>query len=349
MDSSKRIASLHIAKMQKRAGVVDNLKEKVTKAVVVNEAMKIRSGISNTALKNIQELFSAHKMSLSQMTKAKVDRDDPIQKMLSDRLSKAKSPQEASNIVGSFQEAFKKKNIEEMAKIVDVAPETMTVVLLWYVRDDKSLWVNKTGEMPEFMKTGSMEKSSNLLWAYMVSALGWSGWIASQIVYYIGVGAGWIFNFILPSAITSNLAYVGLAKAVSTAWSALFLALNTIGSAIMALLSWVGGYISFFTTLKFLGVAVAIYYVVMLVSWGIFKTQRLPGKLFVETPLKMVLKFLNMIGKGLYKMLSGPQMLVDGAVVETQKQLGTQDPVVKAIPKELKKDTPKKPSPKKKR
>jgi hypothetical protein len=342
MDSSKRVASLHLAKMQKRAGVVDNLKEKVTKAVVVNEAMKIRSGISGTALKNIQELFSSHKMSLSQMTKAKVDRDDPIQKMLSDRLSNAKTPQEASNIVGEFQAAFKKKNIKEMAKIVDVAPETMTVVLLWYVRDDKSLWVNKTGEKPEFMKTGSMEKTSNILWTYMVSALGWTGWIATQIIYYIGVGAGWLFNFILPTSISGNVVYIGLAKAVGTAWSGLFVAINAIGSAITALLTWIGGHISFFTTLKFLGVAVVIYYIVMLVSWGVFKTQRLPGKLFVETPLKMILKFLNMVGKGLYKMLSGPQMLVDGAVVQAEAQLGTKDPVVKAIPKELKKPSTKK-------
>jgi hypothetical protein len=334
--------------MQKRAGIVDDLKEKVTKAVVVNEALKIRKGISGTALKGIQDLFSSHKMSLSQMTKAKVDRDDPIQKMLSDRLSKVKTPEEASNIVGSFQVAFKNKKIEEMAKIVDVAPETMTVVLLWYVRDDKSLWVNKTGVMPEFMKTGSMEKSSNILWAYMVSALGWSGWIATQIVYYIGVGAGWLFNFILPTSITSNAAYIGMAKAVGLAWGGLFTAINAIGSAIMTLLGWLGGHISFFTTLKFLGVAVVIYYVLMLISWGVFKTQRLPGKLFVETPLKMVLKFLHMIGKGLYKMLSGPQMLVDGAVVQAETQLGTQDPVVKAIPKELKKNTPKKPSTKKK-
>ena len=138
------------AHMMKRASVQKKLSFKIANGLFLTEASKASSKISDEAKSGLALIRKgAGCNSLSAFIKQaegkqNIDETDPIQKLVKARLQGVKSPEDAQEIIGTFAIAYQKKNIEKMAKILDVEVKVMSLILLWYVRDDQSLWQNKS-------------------------------------------------------------------------------------------------------------------------------------------------------------------------------------------------------------
>ena len=143
--SSQRVATLHIAKLKKQA----NLKERLADALydplmskITEEAgQAISSSVSREAKEGWSKTFKGTSISkLPSLVKSKgasFDLTDPLQKLVHESI-KGKGPQEKIDIVGRFNKAYLKRDIEGMANALNVEKELVLVVLLWYTRNSKS-------------------------------------------------------------------------------------------------------------------------------------------------------------------------------------------------------------------
>ena len=336
--SKKRVASLHMARLQKRAGLLDNLKEKVGKAVLESEAEKERAKISNKALKGLQMLGKREGVKdpkqVIKLSRSK-PKEHPLGRMLEDRLKKASSKNQVEEIVGLYSYYMEKNDLKNLAKTLDVAEETLMVTILWYSKDKSSAWVNPKGEVPQvFKQVGINEntKLANPIWMLVCEALGWAGWIGTQIIYYLGVGAGWLFKFILPEAFTSSMAGKGLLAGVSMAWESVFWAIGKVGGALMTLMKALGAFMSVGFALKLLAFSVVVYYIWVGFTYGWYELNRVPGKLFIEMPLKVFYKILRLLAGGVQVLTGKQYKKVKKVVEDTKKALPKNDPIGNALP-----------------
>lgn len=138
--ASQRVASLHIAKMQKEAFFLESIKEKLFTGTMNTEAQRQSKMMSSEAKKGMRQLFgdvgiNSPAKFISFMNSAKEDPKDPLSKILF-RACKGKSVGEAGNIAGKFFASYYKGDIKGMAGAVDFDEKAMHVVLVHYMKDD---------------------------------------------------------------------------------------------------------------------------------------------------------------------------------------------------------------------
>ena len=337
--SVNRVARIHTARMNKRAMFFDNVKEDVASAFMQNEAAKERKKISSegkSGLQFLQKRFGLNSMEsfVKAIGQSKYDPKDPIQKMVAEAGSKAKSPGEAGDILGRFANAYQKQDIEGMAKAVGVQKETMALVLLWYVKDNKNV------------KVATLDKQA--LWNPFASApppplpfeaqgimvdkfLSVSGTVISEASHYVGEGISWLWSVIpqgyaptLPAGKAWSAIYFILNKAWLGIMKAGGLALGLIKAAIVKSTATFG----IVSVLKVIGIALIVYYAILGLSWMSYQLTRLPSRVLVEFPLKVIWKIIKMVGTGALKLTAWAYDKVKSVIEDNEDLLDSSDPML---------------------
>ena len=340
--SVNRVARIHTARMQKRAMFFDSVKEDVATAFIQSEASKEQKKISSDAksgLQFLQKRFGLNSMEsfVKAIGQSKYDSKDPIQKMVAEAGAKAKSPGEAGDILGRFANAYQKQDIEGMAKAVGVQKETMALVLLWYVKDNKNV------------KVASLDKQA--LWNPFASApvpplpfeaqgimvdkfLSVSGTVISESTHYIGESISWVWSVIpqgyaptLPAGKAWSAIYFILNKAWLMIAKAGGMALGLIKAAIVKSTATFG----IVSVLKVIGIALVVYYAILGISWMSYQITRLPSRFLVEFPLKVIWGILKLIGKGTLKLTTWAYDKIKSVVSESKELLEPNDPMMTAV------------------
>lgn len=340
--SVNRVARIHTARMQKRAMFFDTVKEDVASAFMQNEAAKERKKISSegkSGLQFLQKRFGLNSIEsfVKAIGQSKYDSKDPIQKMVAEAGAKAKSPGEAGDILGRFANAYQKQDIEGMAKAVGVQKETMALVLLWYVKDNKNVKI----------KSASLNKEG-IFWNPFASApppplpfeaqgimvdkfLSVSGTVISEASHYVGEGISWLWSVIpqgyaptLPAGKAWSAIYFILNKAWLGIMKAGGLALGLIKAAIVKSTATFG----IVSVLKVIGIALIVYYAILGLSWMSYQLTRLPSRILVEFPLKVIWKIIKMIGTGALKLTSWAYDKVKSVIEDNEDLLDSSDPML---------------------
>lgn len=344
--SVNRVARIHTARMQKRAMFFDSVKEDVASAFIQSEASKEQKKISSDAksgLQFLQKRFGLKSMEnfVKTIGQSKYDSKDPIQKMVAQAGAKAKSPGEAGDILGRFANAYQKKDIDGMAKAVGVEKETMALVLLWYIRNDKSVAV----------KTASRNKEAFSLNPFAVATppppppflaeslvvekvLNIGGAVVSQVSQFTGEGLSWLWSIIpkgiaptLPTGKAWSVIYYILGKAWALIAKAGGMAVSLIKAAIVKSTATFG----IVSVLKVIGIAILVYYAILGISWMSYQITRLPSRLLVEFPLKVIWNILKLIGKGTLKLTSWAYDKIKSIISENKDLLEPNDPMMSAL------------------
>lgn len=343
--SVNRVARIHTARMQKRAMFFDSVKEDVATAFIQSEASKEQKKISSDAksgLKFLQKRFGLNSMDsfVKAIGQSKYDSKDPIQKMVAEAGAKAKSPGEAGDILGRFANAYQKQDIEGMAKAVGVQKETMALVLLWYVRENKNVKVknasrNKEALWNPFAVVPPPPPPPFLAESLVVEkVLNIGGTIASQVAHFTGEGLSWVWSIIpkgvaptLPTGKAWSVIYYILNKAWLGIVKAGGMAIGLIKAAIVKSTATFG----IVSVLKVIGIAIVVYYAILGISWMSYQITRLPSRFLVEFPLKVIWSILKLIGKGTLKLTSWAYDKIKSVVEENQNLLEPNDPMTSAV------------------
>lgn len=337
--SVNRVARIHTARMQKRAMFFDSVKEDVATAFMQSEASKERKKISSegkSGLKFLQKQFKLNSMDsfIKAIGQSKYNPKDPIQKMIAEAGSKAKSPGEAGDILGRFANAYQKKDIEGMAKEVGVEKETMALVLLWYVRDNKKVK----------LKNASMNKDA--FWNPFAVAppppfhaqalvvekiLNTSSFVISQVTQYTGEAISWLWSIIPKSLLPSGKIWSAIYFILKNAWLGITeaggLAIATIKASIVKSTATFG----IIAVLKVIGIALIVYYAILGFAWLNYQITRLPSRVLIEYPVKAIWKIIKMVGEGAIKLTTWAYDKIKSTVSDNQDQLEPNDPMLLAV------------------
>ena len=324
--SINRIARVHTARMEKRSAFFDKIKEPVATAFLQSHAEKEKKDISGEGkaglsflqkelgLKTIDSFVKA-------IGQSKYDPKDPIQKMVAEACSRAKSVGEAGDILGRFSKAYQKQDVGKMAKVVGVEKETMALVLLWYVRDNKSLAVRKA----------SLSRESSAEQALVLEkVLNLSGAAIAQVSHYIGAGLSWVWSFIspsLPSGKVWSVIYFTLNKAWGLITYAGGLALGLLKAAFVKSTATFG----IMAVLKVLGLGIIVYYALIGISWFSYKAMRLPGRILIEFPLKAIFYILKRIHQGFLKISKKLYRRIKESLLGARETLDPDDPMLPVV------------------
>jgi hypothetical protein len=324
--SINRVANTHLGRMQKRSALFDKAKEPVAKAFLQSQAEKEKKDISNEGLAGLA--FLQKKLGLKTIDsfakalgQSKYDPKDPIQKMVAEACSRAKSVGEAGDILGRFSKAYQKQDVAKMARVVGVETETMALVLLWYVRDNRSLAVRKASH--------SRESSAGQA-LVLEKALSLSGSVLSQLSHYIGVGLSWVWSFITPNLPTGKL-WTAIYFTLNKAWGLITyaggMALGLLKAALVKSTATFG----LMAVIKVLGIGVAVYYTAVAMAWLSFQTLRLPGKILIEFPLKAIYYILKKIYEGTLKISSKLYRHIKESLLGAGGALDPDDPMFPVV------------------
>lgn len=143
LTASQRVATLHIAKMEKEAFLLEAIKEKLLLGTLTTEAKRQSKEMSPEARKGMRMFFSdsginSPKKFADHMASGKVDLKDPFSKLLH-RVCKGKSVGEVGDIGGRFFSAYYKKDIKGMADVVGVDEKVMMFTCMHYMKDSPAI------------------------------------------------------------------------------------------------------------------------------------------------------------------------------------------------------------------
>ena len=343
--SVNRVARIHTARMQKRALFFDNVKEDVASAFMQNEAIKERKKISSdgkSGLNFLQKQFGLKSMDsfIKAIGQSKYDSKDPIQKMVAEAGAKAKSPGEAGDILGRFANAYQKKDIDGMAKAVGVDKEAMALVLLWYVRENKNVKIKNASIDKEalwnpFAAVPPPPPPPFLAESLVVEkVLNIGGSIASQVVHFTGEGLSWVWSIIpkglaptLPTGKAWSVIYFILNKAWLGIVKAGGMAIGLIKAAIVKSTATFG----IISVLKVIGIALIVYYAILGLSWMSYQLTRLPSRVLVEFPIKVIWTIIKFVGKGTIKMTSWAYDKIKSVIADNKDLIEPNDPMLPAV------------------
>lgn len=340
---AQRVARIHTARIQKRAMFFDNVKEDVATAFMQSEASKERKKISSegkSGLKFLQKQFGLNSMDsfIKAIGQSKYNPKDPIQKMIAEAGAKAKSPGEAGDILGRFANAYQKKDIEGMAKEVGVEKETMALVLLWYVRDNKKVK----------LKNASMNKDA--FWnpfAFAVAPpppppfhaqalvvekiLNTSSFVISQVTQYTGEAISWLWSIIPKSLLPSGKIWSAIFFILKNAWLGITeaggLAIATIKASIVKSTATFG----IIAVLKVIGIALIVYYAILGFAWLNYQITRLPSRVLIEYPVQTIWKLIKMVGNGAIKLTTWAYSKIKSVISENKELLEPSDPMLPSV------------------
>jgi hypothetical protein len=74
-------------------------------------------------------------------------------------------------------------------------------------------------------------------------------------------------------------------------------------------------------SLKLIGGGLALYYLFLFCSWFMFKAARVPARVLVEIPFKLIVKAVQYISKGALKLLSRNRAEAEEAIQEAKDNL----------------------------
>jgi len=142
LTASQRVASLHMAKMQKEGFFLESIKEKLVLGTLTTEAKAQSKMMSSDAKKGMRMLFGDAGINSPEKFAAfvksgKADLKDPFSKILF-KACKGKSVGETGDIAGRFFSAYYKKDIKGMAKAAAFDEKAMQLVCIHYVKDTSS-------------------------------------------------------------------------------------------------------------------------------------------------------------------------------------------------------------------
>lgn len=322
--SINRVARVHTARIQKRAALLDKVKEPVAIAFLESEAEKQKKHISSEGASGLKALQKGLGLSsidsfIKAIGQSKHDPKDPIQKMVAEATSRAKSIGEAGDILGRFVNAYQKHDVKEMANVVGVEEKTMAVILLWYVKDNKSLVVRRA----------SVSKLSSPEQAAMVEkALDLVGTVGSEIVKYLDSGWEWLYDFAWPKV---SAGWKGVLFLLDKAWWAISGAILKAGGLIKSAIVSSTSAFGLLTVLKVLGVGVLVYYALIGFSWLSYNALRTPGRIIIEFPLKAIYNLLKRIAKGALKVSKKLYRLIKNALSGSEDTLDPEDPMLPVL------------------
>lgn len=324
--SVNRVARIHTARIQKRSALFDKVKEPVATAFLQSHAEKEKKDISNegkAGLAFLQKELGLKTIAsfVKAIGQSKYDPKDPIQRMVAEACSRAKSVGEAGDILGRFSKAYQKQDVGKMAKVVKVEKETMALVLLWYVRDNKSLAVRKA--------SGSRVSSEGHA-LVLEKVLNLSGAAIAQLSHYIGVGLSWVWSFIspsLPSGKMWTVIYFTLNKAWGLVTYAGGLALGLLKAALVKSTALFG----IMAILKVLGLGILVYYTLVAMSWFSYQALRVPGRILIEFPLSVIFDILKKVLEGSLKMSKKLYRRIKESLLGAKETLDPDDPMLPVV------------------
>jgi hypothetical protein len=342
--SVNRVARIHTARMEKRAMFFDTVKEDVASAFIQSESQKERKKISSggkAGLKFLQKHFGLNSVEsfVEAVDKSKYNPNDPIQKMIAEAGAKANSPGEAGDMLGRFANAYQKQDIEGMAQAVNVEKETMALVLLWYVKDNKNVKVkNASLDRQAFWNPFASVPAPPLPFeaqGIMVDKfLSVSGTVISESSHYIGEGISWLWS-VIPQGYAPTLP-------AGKAWSAIYFILNKAWLGVMKAGGMALGLIKasivkstaafgIIAVLKVIGIALIVYYAIIGLSWMSYQLTRLPSRILVEFPLKVIWKLIKMVFDGAVKLTTWAYTKIKDVISEHKHLLEPNDPMLSTV------------------
>jgi hypothetical protein len=337
--SMQRVARIHLARMNKRAFFMDNIQEGVVSSFLQSEASKEAKSISGegqAGLKFLRKHFGLNSLEsfIKAMEKSDYDESNPIQKMVAIAGSKAKSAGEAGDILGRFANAFQKQDIKGMAKATGFEEETVALVLLWYVRNEDK--VQATSRYKEafwnpFAVAPPPPPPFQAQALVVEKVLNLSGTVISQLSTLIGKGLGWLYSIIpqgwLPS-LPAGKAWSAIYYIVGKAWALIAKAGGLALGLIKASIVKSTGAFGIVAVLKVLGVALIVYYALLGISWLSYQVTRLPSRVLVEFPLKVIWTLIKLIGKGVIKVTSWAYANIKSLISDNKDLLEPSDPML---------------------
>lgn len=305
--SAKKIATIHLARMERRAMIGDNLKEVVTKAILEKESSEIRAKMKGSTAKGLMLLAKENEASFMDfMEKPDVDLSDPIQRLFHICLSKAESREEARDMIGAFTLSFKKRDIDGMAKALRVSNEVITVVLLWYVRDRQTNL--KLATSREYLsRADSVERGFEATLNFSKSTL-------SLINTVIKGGVSFLTGFLperVQHKVQAPLSLATLGVILYNSWPLMVNLSGVLASLFSAGLSVLASYSSLSASLVTIGLTGgAIFLLIEACVWFGNEKKKLKewgsGNLFEVARLsfKIVWEIVKLIFKGVYSVAS---------------------------------------------
>lgn len=322
------------AYMMKRASAQNELAFKIANGLFLTEVSKASSEISDEAKKGLalirkgagcNSLSAFVKQAESKQT---VDEADPIQKLIKARLQGVTSPAEAQEVIGTFAVAYQEKDIVKMAKIVKVEAKVMSLILLWYVRDDQSLWQNNSPMARTAASRGytrrykSLKKVVTLILKVSESTLNFiekiTGGVSDWIVRFLPATGGKLIGKPIKWALLTGIAL----KAWPTITQLVALSKPLFALAVLKLKLLVGPTV-FASVVSTAGFALAV----LAVAWfGYQITEYLSwakGKLLeaIKLPFASLLLILKTVFKGGYGLLNWAFKDIKGYIRENRALL----------------------------
>ncbi len=338
--STQRVARMHLARMNKRAFFLDNIQEEVASTFLQNEADKEAKSISGegqAGLKFLQKHFGLNSLDsfIKAVEKSDYDDNNPIQKMVAIAGSKAKSVGEAGDILGRFANSFQKQDVKGMAKATGFEEETVALVLLWYVRNEKKVQATSTRNKEAFWNPFAVAppppppfQAQALV---VEKVLNLSGTVISQLSTLIGKGLGWLSSIIpqgwLPS-LPAGKAWSAIYYILGKAWALIAKAGGLALGLIKATIIKSTGAFGIVAVLKTIGVALVVYYALLGISWLGYQLTRLPSRVLVEFPIKVIWSLIKLIGKGGIKLTSWAYNKIKSVISDSKEILEPNDPML---------------------
>jgi hypothetical protein len=80
--------------------------------------------------------------------------------------------------------------------------------------------------------------------------------------------------------------------------------------------------------LKTIGVALVVYYAILGISWLSYQITRLPSRVLVEFPIKVIWTLIKLIGKGVINMTSWAYDKIKSVISDNEDLLEPNDPLL---------------------
>ena len=85
------------------------------------------------------------------------------------------------------------------------------------------------------------------------------------------------------------------------------------------------------SVLKVIGIALIVYYAILGLSWMSYQLTRLPSRVLVEFPIKVIWTIIKFVGKGTIKMTSWAYDKIKSVIADNKDLIEPNDPMLPAV------------------
>ena len=296
--SIKKVAAVHVAKMERKAFLAGSLGDSLAKAVLEKESSVVRSSLSKDAESGLFLLAKRNAESFSDfISPEKQDKDDAAQRMFRYAFAQASSREEVREMAGKCAKAYSKQDISGMASALRLPKDVVLVVLLSYLKGNRRNASYKS-------RSRSLERGFDSLLDISSSSL-------SLISRFVKGGVGFL-RYLLPErlgdAISAPLTFGVLAGLLMSSWPIIIGASSLLAGIFTSALSALSSYSFVSASLIVLGLSGSlIYAAIEACIWLGTEVKELKewSKGNLADALRLSFKFIweasKMILKGLYR------------------------------------------------